>query len=93
MATTRNSDRLDGSLRDVMDRLDEKLQEHREHTDYKLDEIRNHLDERLTELRAKVDPMHDFFVAGKTGATILKWLVGILGSAAGVWVGLKGWFK
>lgn len=53
--------------------------------------IKNHFDERMTGLEAKVNPMYDYFVTARTGATIVKYVIGVVGSFAAGWVVLKGW--
>lgn len=76
-----------------MEKIDRKLDDQRAHTDARLDEIKEHFDSRLGEIKTKVDPMHDYFVTARTGATIIKWLLGIAGGSLTIWATVKGWIK
>ena len=83
----RRSDDLDL----VMASITQQIEQYKEHTDQRLDEIRDHFDTRLTQIDTKVEPMHEFFVTGKNGARVFKYMVYIIGSFAAGWAMIKGW--
>lgn len=57
-----------------------------------LEQLQSHLDTRfdalckqVTALEGKVNPMHEYYVTAKTGATIVKWLAYVGAPAAALW--------
>lgn len=57
----------------------------------RLDEIQKHFDMRLSDLEAKVAPIHDYWIAARTGVTVIKWVVLVVAPVIGVWATVKGW--
>lgn len=57
----------------------------------RLDEIQKHFDTRLVGLEAKVAPIYEYWVTAKTGVTVIKWVVLVVGPIIGMWATIKGW--
>jgi hypothetical protein len=56
-----------------------------DHIDAVLESHRAHVDRQFAELLAKVDPMYDYYTAGKIGARIVRWLLGIAAGLGTIW--------